>query len=151
MEFLNPETCSRVVGLAGKPSHPTSSCYLVFEIAYRTNSFSVVQKFHVGLAVDRPFYQTASFLQCNQALVIFLSLQCFFAFNSLVNCKCHLLREPSDFVSFPAVNAGPSRREGRGGKRSRARAQKGPVNILRHRNYHCYVSLQCILMTIYLH
>ena len=34
--------------------------------------------------------------------------------------------------SNPVFEAGPSRRGGRGGKRSRARAPKGPVNILCH-------------------
>ena len=33
-------------------------------------------------------------------------------------------------LKLDLVSAGPSRRGGRGGKRSRARAPKGPVNIL---------------------
>ena len=74
MEFLNPETFNRVVGLPRKPCHPTSSCCLVSEIACRTNSFSIVQGLHVGLAVGRPFYQTASGLRTDQAFrfVLFL-------------------------------------------------------------------------------
>ena len=47
-------------------------------------------------------------------------------------------------VSFRTVENGGSR----GVKRSRAQVPKGPVNICAIKVYYCYISLQCILMTI---
>ena len=51
-----------------------------------------------------------------------------------------------------SVRVRQDRREGgvERGKRSRARAPKGPVNTLCHKSLYCYISLQCIFMTIYL-
>ena len=65
----------------------------------------MVQGLYVGLAVGRPFHQTAVVLCSDQAFrFVFFLLQCFFGFNFLINCKCQSLWELADFVSFPAVS-----------------------------------------------
>ena len=66
-------------GHCGRAMYSVIRCYLVTEIACRTNSSSIVLGFHVGLMADRPFYQTAaSVLFSDQALsYIFLSIVMF--------------------------------------------------------------------------
>ena len=87
-DFLITKRNNQAVGLIEQPRPSKRLCYLVTEIACRTNSCSTVLRICFGMVADRSFYQTASILLSDQAIC----------------STCHSLWELTDFVLFPAMS-----------------------------------------------